>query len=439
MKQRLRRRFRVFAVVQVLLLAASITLLVAVLLDTDHIAVPIVLASVVLLQIFGLIRYVQSHVDTLEDFFAAVNYEDFTRRFVEDDVDAELKEAFNRILDQFQDARAARDRQAGYLDIVVRHVPVPFIAVRSDGSISLSNHPARHLTGLPVLRTLQDLGSLDAGLPEQLQQIAAGEQRMLQTTLRGIPVELRVSVAEIRMVGDVERLYSIENLSGELSARESSAWRNLIRVLTHEIMNTLTPVSSLAETTASMLDESHSTEDIREAVTTIGRRSDGLIRFVSRYRELLQVPKPNPERISVAQVLKSVVTLLSDTLQGIEVTIEVLSDTLEVLADRQLIDQVLLNLVKNAVEALQDSEAPKIDLKGRLDFGRVVLSVSDNGPGIPDDELDQIFIPFFTTKRDGSGIGLSVSRQIMTAHGGDLTVKSSSDGSTFSLVFGAGQ
>ena len=201
MKQRFRTRFRILTVVQVCLLAVTLGVLFLTLFETDHIAVPVVLAGIVLLQIFGLIRSVQAHVDTLEDFFAAVNYEDFTRRFIEDDVDAELKDAFNKVLEKFQDARADRDVQAGYLDTVIRHVPVPFFAARRDGSLSLVNNPARRLTGMPTLRNIRDLASIDDGLPAALEAIDPGQQRLLQTKLRGIPVELRVSVAEILMSG----------------------------------------------------------------------------------------------------------------------------------------------------------------------------------------------------------------------------------------------
>ena len=435
MKRRYRARFRFLTSLQIVLLAVTLLGFSASMLATSYIAVPAVLAGVAIGQVFGLLHYVQSHVDGLEEFFAAVNYEDFTRRFIEDDVDVELKEAFNRVLERFQDARAERDLQAGYLDTVIRHVPVPFIAARSDGSLSLVNNPARRLTGLPGLAHLNDLAALDPELPARLASIAAGHQQLLQARLRDIPVELRISVAEIRLSGEVERLYSIENLSGELSARESSAWRNLIRVLTHEIMNTLTPVTSLAQTTAGMLDQPGATDDIREAITTIGRRSEGLIRFVSSYRELLQVPKPKPQVVTVAEAFKAVLTLLSETLNGIDVNIDVVPDSLEVTADPQLLDQLLLNLVKNAAEALADTDGSRITLSARLDLGRTLIAVADNGPGIPADEIDQVFIPFFTTKRAGSGIGLSLSRQIMTAHGGEIAAQSDAEGTTIRLVF----
>lgn len=435
MKHRFRTRFRILTVVQVCLLSLTLCVLALTVLETDHLAVPVVLAGIALLQVLALIGSVQAHVDTLEDFFAAVNYEDFTRRFIEDDVDAELKDAFNKVLERFQDARADRDLQAGYLDTVIRHVPVPFFAARADGSLSLVNNPARRLTGMPTLRNIRDLATIDENLPSALTSIEAGQQRLLQTNIRGLPVELRVSVAEIRMAGEVERLYSIENLSGELSARESSAWRNLIRVLTHEIMNTLTPVTSLAQTTVEMLDDPDSAADIRAAIETIGRRSEGMIRFVSRYRELLHVPDPKAENVSVLELLQNVATLLQPSTEDIQISVEVVPESLELFADRQLIDQVLINLVKNAGEALAGTAEPSITLSGKLNLGRVVISVADNGPGIHEDDIDQVFIPFFTTKREGSGIGLSLSRQIMTAHNGDMALESGPSGTTFRLVF----
>lgn len=435
MKQRLRLRFRVFTIVQVVLLAASTGALMFTALQSRFIAVPIVLLVVVVLQVLALIHSVHRHVDSLEDFFAAVNYEDFTRRFIEDDVDVELKDAFNRVLARFQDARADRDLQAVYLDTVIRHVPVALIAARRDGTLSIVNNPARRLTGLPSLARLGDLEALERSLPATLGSIEAGQQRLLQTSIRGIPVELRVSVAEIRVSGETERLYSIENLSGELSARESSAWRNLIRVLTHEIMNTLTPVTSLAQTSLALLDEKDSIDDIREAIGTIGRRSENMIDFVSRYRELLQVPKPALASVGVRETLDHVASLMQGSLDGVEVAIDVSPESLEIHADRQLIEQVLINLVRNAADAVAGQEGARIALSARLDLNRVIVSVADNGPGIPDEDIEQIFIPFFTTKRDGSGVGLSLSRQIMTAHNGEIAVDSGPDGTTVRLVF----
>jgi nitrogen fixation/metabolism regulation signal transduction histidine kinase len=421
--------------IQVILLVASVLLLTWSIMATDHYAVPVVIAIAVLFQALVLMRHVESHVDALEDFFSAVNYEDFTRRFVEDDVDAELKEAFNRVLARFQEARAERDLTAGYLETVVRHVPVPFIAARSDGTLTIVNNPARRLTGLPSLNHIDQLAELDPGLPALMRSIEPGNQKLIQSRLRGVPAELRVSVSEIRMDRGVERLYSVENLSGELTAREASAWRNLIRVLTHEIMNTLTPVTSLAQTTTGLLDNPDAIEDVREAVRTIARRSEGLTEFVLRYRELLNVPQPVFATVSVSETLRAIESLMANALENVHVIVDVSPPSLDVSADRALLDQVLLNLVRNALHAIEDVDNPQLELRGQLSFGRVVITVKDNGSGIDAETIDQIFVPFFTTKRDGSGIGLSLCRQIITAHGGEVAVESDTGGTIVRLLF----
>lgn len=435
MKQKLRNRFRLAVVAQTLGVVASVLLFAYAALETDYAAVPLVLGMVVVLQVIYLLHTVRRHVETLEDFFAAIHYQDLTRRYVVDDVDAELKTAFNRVIDRFRATRAERELQAGYLETVVRHVPIPLMACRSDGSLRLVNAPLKRLTGLAAMRSIDDFAALDPRLPAMLRDIDAGSQRLLQTRFRDVPVELRVAVSEIRLEGQTERIYSVENLSGELSARESSAWRNLIRVLTHEIMNTLTPVASLAETSLSMADDAGARDELKEAVSTIARRSRGLIGFVERYRELLHLPQPRTETVAVKTALDGVAQLLRDELSGIEVTVEVAPQSLEVEADPALLDQVLVNLVRNAAQAMADRSGSRLALRGRLDHGRTLVQVVDNGPGIPEGAEDQIFVPFFTTRRGGSGIGLSVSRQIMMAHGGELVATSSTEGTTMSLVF----
>jgi nitrogen fixation/metabolism regulation signal transduction histidine kinase len=419
----------------VALIVVTVAALAWSILESNHVAVPAVLMIIVILQTLMLIRYVEKHVDTLEEFFAAINYEDFTQRFVSGSLDTELRNSFNLIIEKFQQARAQREVQANYLEVVMRHVPVPLIAARSDDTLRLVNNPVRRLTGLSSLRHLDDLAQVDPDLPAQLRAVSPGQQRLLQVRIRDVPAELRVAVSEIRVDGEAERLFSIENLSGELTAREASAWRNLIRVLTHEIMNTLTPVTSLAQTCATMLDQPDSGDDIRQAVTTIARRSEGLMNFVSRYRELLRVPQPVPAPVHVLTALQDAVKLMEATLRKIKVRFDVSPVSLELQADRQLLDQLLLNIIKNASEAMQDTPDPQLLLSARLEFGKTVIRVSDNGPGIADEIIDQVFIPFFTTRRDGSGIGLSVSRQIMTAHGGQMAIARKDARTVVSLIF----
>ncbi len=207
-------------------------------------------------------------------------------------------------------------------------------------------------------------------------------------------------------------------------------------MLTHEIMNTLTPVTSLAKTAAGLLQESDATEDVRSAVQTIARRSEGLVNFVLRYRELMKVPQPVMASVSVYTTLNDLVTLMSTELQRVDVHINVVPSSLLVSADSALLDQILVNLVRNALDAMTETSAPRLELQGKMDFGRTMIRVTDNGPGMDEETLRHIFVPFYTTKREGSGIGLSLSRQIMSAHNGEIVVESANKGTTVTLVFG---
>ncbi len=435
MKQHFRRRFRLYTIVQVVVLVASCLLFAWSVLSLSLVAVPTVIAVAIALQVYALLHTVAAHVDTLEEFFAAINYEDFTRRFVEGDVDAELRDAFNRIIERFQEARAERDLQSAYLETVVRHLPVAFLAARADGSLRLVNHPARRLTGLSTLTHLDELATLDPSLPERMRALEPGSQQLMQTRLRGIPAELRVSVAEIRQSGRSERLYSLENLSGELTAREASAWRDLIRVLTHEIMNTLTPVTSLAQSCVSMIDNAAALDDLRDAVATIARRSEGLTDFVANYRKLLKVPVPQLTSLSVDELLGGILRLMSKELDGIDVTVSVQPVSLTVNGDRALLEQVLINIVQNAIDAMCESTDKALTFRASLNYGKVCIELRDTGPGICAETLPQVFVPFFTTRRQGSGIGLSLCRQIMSAHGGEIVLANDERGARVTLRF----
>ena len=200
-------------------------------------------------------------------------------------------------------------------------------------------------------------------------------------------------------------------------------------------MNTLTPVTSLAQTTSQMLQNEAANPDIEEAIKTIARRSEGLTNFVLRYRELLQVPQPNLADISVARSLHSAATLMAAEHDDVEFVVEVSPESLTVVADRALLDQVLVNVIRNALDAVSGQESPRIELTGSLDYGRAIIRISDNGSGIDEASRDQVFVPFFTTKREGSGIGLSLCRQIMTAHGGEIALESNNGGTMVTLIF----
>lgn len=260
-------------------------------------------------------------------------------------------------------------------------------------------------------------------------------------------IHLIVYATEFKMRDQLYKLVSIQNIQSELEENELEAWQKLIKVLTHEIMNSVTPISSLASTVNNMLGKSghqHELEkeqisDIKEAVKTIEKRSAGLIDFVESYRNLTKIPKPNFEIISIHQLFNRIENLLKSDIEKNAIDFNKITNpaTLEITADPSLIEQILINLILNSIHALNNVRDKKIKISGELSSrGRVILKVIDNGPGIPEEIQEKIFIPFFSTKKDGSGIGLSLARQIMRVHGGNIRVTSKPHKETvFSLTF----
>ncbi|HEX3074901.1 MAG TPA: ATP-binding protein, partial [Ignavibacteriales bacterium] len=224
---------------------------------------------------------------------------------------------------------------------------------------------------------------------------------------------------------------SLQNIQTELEEKEMEAWQKLIRVLTHEIMNSVTPISSLASTVGDLLERGQKDEetikDIKLAIDTIKRRSDGLIKFVDSYRSLTRIPKPDFQIFQIRELFHRINQLMSIEFRkaGVHFEYSVEPDSLELAADPQLIEQALINMTLNSMQSLSESDNKKIKLAAHLDDrGKTVIKVIDNGPGISEELQEKIFIPFFSTKKEGSGIGLSLSRQIMRSHGGSIRISS---------------
>lgn len=254
---------------------------------------------------------------------------------------------------------------------------------------------------------------------------------------------------EFKMRKEEYVLVAMQDIHAELEEKETESWQNLIRVLTHEIMNSMTPISSLASTVKGMLNpgeegeepelDEDDKESIRTALSTIQNRSDALLNFVGAYRNLTRIPKPNFRRFSIREMFERGQALLAPRLEEMNVDLQmnIIPDNLMLTADPDLVDQVLINLLLNAMDALKTQESRRIWLRAtEQENGKIVIEVADSGHGITPDILDKIFMPFFTSKREGSGIGLSLSRQIMRLHKGSISVKSTpGEGAVFFLVF----
>lgn len=447
------RRFELNVTVRVALLAATSVLLGVLLAATEYRATSLLVAISILVQVGGLLRKVTVTNRELSRFLTAIAHSDFSQTFSMRGMGSafdDLGASFTAVLERFKATRADTERQAEYLNALLEHVPVALAAVFPGGRVELLNNAARRLLGPEDLnRRLAD-GSKTVA--DGLRELEVGSRALLKVAggMANGPQQLTVAATQLTLAGESRLLVSLQNIGADLEATEVRAWQELVRVLTHEMMNSLTPVSSLTRTAKAVMEDltekvadrpdlAEEMADAVQAIDTVARRSDGLLRFVERYRQFTQVPKPALERVKVREVVERMSRLMAPALAEKRIRFEtlVLPPSLEMSADPDLLDQVLINLLKNAVEALAGQEDAGVRLTAFLDEGgRVAIQVIDNGPGIPPDIAERIFVPFYTTKRDGSGVGLSLARQIMLAHGGSIgAAKADGGGTVFTLRF----
>jgi nitrogen fixation/metabolism regulation signal transduction histidine kinase len=281
------------------------------------------------------------------------------------------------------------------------------------------------------------------GFAADLEHAPVGERRTSQLVIDETPQAATLSVSDVRQPRGLPlRLIAVQTIQGELDQVEMNAWRDLVRVLTHEIMNSVTPITSLAKTAAEVIAEADDGRDerigdARAAIETVARRADGVMHFVQTYRQISRSPPLRRQTIRAAELFAELARLFRADFAAVELAIDIEPEHLELYADPDLIAQVVINLLRNAAEAsVGHAERPRVQLRGhRNRNGRTVIEVEDNGPGVPEDKAAEMFLPFFTTKPTGTGVGLSLARQIVLAHGGSLTYqRAPSGGALFRIV-----
>lgn len=414
------------------------------------------LAVALLSIVISLYRFVTSLNRKLTRFLESVRYSDFAVAFRADSnlgpSFQALNSQFNEVLDAFRQARAEKEANLHYVNTIVQHVGVGLLTFDATGQVELVNQSALRLLGIYRLRTLNDLDATHSELSQLLSSAKTSSTPVSYQT--GTDGELSVRCTSVRLRGRLVTVVSLQNIRTELQQRELEAWQNLTKVLRHEIMNSITPIVSLAgtmrdiveidlmgeaaksEAEESLPSASSPLDDLRDALTTIEQRGEGIMRFVDAYRNFTTIPQPVFSDVPVDPFLRKVCQLAQANAPQCQMTVRVTSPNLAIRADAAQIEMVLLNLIKNAVESLGGVTQPTIQLEAESVGVQVIIRVIDNGPGIEPEAMEQIFIPFYTTKKTGSGIGLSLSRQIMQLHNGQLTAHSTPEaGSTFSLSF----
>ncbi len=400
-----------------------------------------------LLLLFELLRYVHRSERELAKFLMAIKQKDFTGQYsVKPEKKDFLNESFYEIVQEFTNIRIEKESHYQLLTSIVEHLRTALISFDSEGKVGFFNKAARDILHLKHLRNIEDLATVNSGLYQVLRNIVPGKSHLLKIRINGELHYLSVSAVEFRMKDVSFMLTSLQDIRSELDEQELESWKKLIKILRHEIMNSVTPIVSLSTALNKLLKEEvsqkednavidmDSFEDLESSLQTIENRSKGLLRFVDAYRSLTKIPKPNIGEFDAAEMIKHVTLLLSPEFKGISLYQDC-DDNIRVKADRELLEQVLINILLNAREAMKDSDNPEITVIASQSGSELQIKISDNGCGMDEETLSQAFIPFFTTKKEGSGVGLSLSRQIIQMHKGRIEIRSEVESGSEVLIY----
>ncbi|MFN2457943.1 MAG: PAS domain-containing sensor histidine kinase [Chitinophagaceae bacterium] len=411
----------------------------------------ILLFPVIVYQVIEFNRFQRKTHEELSQFVEAVHYRDFSRYFDVKHAPAELqplREGFNEINTTFKLISKEKETQYQYVQKILELVDTGILSYDMESNdIIWMNESLKKMLQLPYLKTIHSLSKRDKILYLDIVALKPGENRITTAHLEKEVFKILMSATAFQTDGRKYKLIAFQNVNDALDETESKAWQKLLSVMTHEIMNSIAPISSLAETLkkrlqspASQTNDASSVEDLEIGIDTIKRRSEGLLKFAETYRNLNKITKLNLQKVYVRELFANIHQLMQPTFEQKNVELEIiLRDTeLTLQADASLLEQVLINLVVNAIEAVKDKPSSKIVLSAEQTLtNKVVIKVADNGSGMPEEMLDKIFIPFFTTKKSGSGIGLSLCKQIVLLHKGTIQVQSKEGhGSVFSMQFG---
>ena len=347
-------------------------------------------------------------------------------------LDPELTSEMETAIANFNRKLRGKEAQQNFYETLLNRIDFAIIVIDGSGKIEWINKAALDIFGNPQPRKLYDLAKVSLSLPEELDNLIPRETRIIRFKREKWDFQMAATTLFFSLEEKKMKLISLKNIQSVLEESESEAWKKLIRVLTHEIMNSLSPIISLSETFSNPDPEAEKL--IFQAMQTIHRRSKGLIEFVHNYQKLTRIPAPIKTEFSAKELMQDISNLLSAEAYSFSYSLS--DENILFNADRGQIEQVLINLIKNACESSDNKDHLKVSVTiSRKDYNRILIQVKDNGQGILPEILDKIFIPFFTTKSQGSGIGLSICRQIINIHEGTISVESEVEkGSCFSIV-----
>ncbi|RYF87346.1 MAG: HAMP domain-containing histidine kinase [Chitinophagaceae bacterium] len=415
-----------------------LTLLVASYLLVKQWYLPLALLTPLLCyQMVEFFKFQKKTQDELNQFVEAVHYRDFSRYFDEKHASADiqpLRKGFNEINSTFKVISKEKETQYQYLQKILELVDTGIFSYDMEsGDVVWMNETLKRMLELPYLKNIQSLQRRDKVLLEEISSLRPGETRIVTIHLEKTTFKALLSATAFQTENKKYKLIAFQNVNEALDETESKAWQKLLSVMTHEIMNSVAPISSLAETLKNRLQlatsaiQDDAVEDLELGIDTIKRRSEGLLKFAETYRNLNKITTLNLKKIYVRELFANLHQLMQPTFEQKKVELEIIlrNPDIQMQADVNLLEQVFINLIVNALEAVKEKESPKIILSADQALDKkIILKVADNGQGMPEEVMDKIFIPFFSTKKTGSGIGLSLCKQIVMLHKGTIQVQS---------------
>ena len=405
-------------------------------------------------QVYELISFLRKAQDELNQFIESIHYRDFSRYFNEAYHSAQLKllrKGFNEINSTLKGINREKESQHLHLQKIMELVDTGILSYNVEtGEVALMNESLKKLLHIPYMKSIHYLEKRDYELFQAVKELEPGRSKIATAYTAHFEksaFKVLLSATAFRSEGNTYKLVAFQNVNEALDETESTAWQKLLNVMTHEIMNSVAPIASLADTLKNRLHETAAkgptTQDLEEfelGVSTIKSRSQGLLRFAETYRNLNKITKLSMAEVSVKEVFQNLKHLMQPTLaqKNINLEISLASPDIRLQADKNLLDQVLINLIVNAIEAVKDQPEPIIALSAYTSTQqKTIIKVADNGKGMSREVQEKIFIPFFSTRKNGNGIGLSLCKQIIMLHKGAIQVQSAEGaGTAFLLRFG---
>lgn len=414
----------------------------------------VILLLIIIGQVVELNWFVHQTNRELTRLFEAIRHQDFSITFrhlaKQGKSFQTLQHSLNDIIHAYHHVKIEKEAQYQFLHLLVNQLHVGIISLENRDHITLMNPMAENLLDVKGIKYWKHIAQHCPAFVRGVAQLGEQGRTLMELQTRKDARVLSLDVCTVIVMDQAVKLITFQDIDAEVAQKEIEAWHKLTRILTHEIMNSVTPIASLTETIQSMLTQPDGIQktpdalheetitDIRFSLHTIYKRSNSLLNFVDTYRQFKRVPKPVLAPVTLPVLLEQVAQLLSPTLraQGIQLTVENIPHATMAMLDQTQIEQVLINLITNSIHALAGCADPTINLRVYTTALHLVMAITDNGKGIPEKELNDIFIPFFSTKKEGSGIGLSLSKQIVSLHGGLMKVRSQvGTGTTVEMLF----